>query len=175
MNYRNANYNDIDAIAELHAESWREIYRGILSDSFLNKEVLSERRQAWEEILGKPLDNQLVFLVESKSSLCGFICASGAKHPQLGTLIDNLHINRNYKGQGLGTRLLSTVAQWSLKNFPKAGLYLEVLEENHLARSFYESLGATNVSENYWHSPCNTKVKEFLYAWKSPAQLTGNQ
>jgi hypothetical protein len=35
MNYRDATARDIDAIAGLHAESWRRNYRGAFSDSHL--------------------------------------------------------------------------------------------------------------------------------------------
>ena len=45
QNYRIATANDIEAIANLHALSWQNSYRGMLSDDYLDNHVLADRIQ----------------------------------------------------------------------------------------------------------------------------------
>lgn len=49
VRYRVAHPADADAIAGLHAASWRENYRGILSDAFLDGEVEADRAALRQE------------------------------------------------------------------------------------------------------------------------------
>ena len=51
---RHAGAEDADAIAHLHAESWRRTYRGMMSDDFLDHRALDNRRLTWRERLDAP-------------------------------------------------------------------------------------------------------------------------
>jgi len=176
VNLRIATLEDLDNIAHLHATSWQENYHQVLAESYLKKDVFEDRLAIWTERLNNPVENQLVLLVEKKKDnnnnvFCGFICVFGAHHQQYGTIIDNLHITSDSKGKGLGTQLISAAAQWADEHYQQTGIYLEVLECNHKARGFYESLGARNDATAYWFTPCENKVKEFIYAWSTPKEL----
>ena len=102
---------------------------------------------------------------------CGFVCVYGAKHPKFGTIIDNLHVNSDVKGKGIGTKLLVSAATWAVSHYKTDNLYLEVLECNSKAIGFYETLGGKNIDIAYWHTPCGNKVKEFIYSWGLPENL----
>ena len=41
MHFRRAEARDADRIAQLHAESWRRTYRGMMRDEFLDGDVLT--------------------------------------------------------------------------------------------------------------------------------------
>ena len=45
IEYRSAELSDANAIANLHARSWREHYRGSFDDAFLDGDLVGERRQ----------------------------------------------------------------------------------------------------------------------------------
>ncbi|MFT5760349.1 MAG: ribosomal protein S18 acetylase RimI-like enzyme [Alteromonadaceae bacterium] len=176
MNLRNANSDDIEKIAHLHAKSWQENYHEVLDVNYLKTKLVKERVALWTERLNNPAENQLVLIIEQQGvdnidTFCGFICVYGDHHKRYGTIIDNLHIVADYKGQRLGTQLISAAAEWAYKHHTKVGIYLEVLECNHKARGFYQSLGAKNEATAYWHTPCNNKVKEFIYTWSTPEVL----
>lgn len=47
MLYREATALDADAIAVLHAESWRRAYRGHLSDAYLDGPIFKDRTSVW--------------------------------------------------------------------------------------------------------------------------------
>lgn len=169
---REARLDDLANIAELHAQSWRENYNQVLSADYLDKKVFTEREAVWTARFNNPKSNQLVLVAELAGVFCGFICVLGANHPQYGTIIDNLHVKKASKGQGTGSRLLDAAASWSMTNYSGHDLYLEVLACNSKAIGFYEAKGAKNIATAYWHTPCGNKVKEFIYSWGSPDNLT---
>jgi len=51
VRYRQAGAEDIEAIATIHADSWRLNYRGAYSDAFLDGAVDDNRRAVWTERL----------------------------------------------------------------------------------------------------------------------------
>jgi len=66
VDLRPAKFSDHIAIAKLHADSWRQNYRGICSDRFLKDEVDQNRLKGWHKKLSSPATNQfspLQFLI----------------------------------------------------------------------------------------------------------------
>jgi ribosomal protein S18 acetylase RimI-like enzyme len=174
MKFRQAQQSDMSAIAALHATSWQLNYQGILKADYLRDQALSDRTKLWQQRLAQPANNQYILLALDNDLICGFICVLTGQHPQYGSLIDNLHVAPNFKGQGLGTKLVRQGASWSLAQLPEAGLYLEVLAENTAAIGFYRSLGALPIQKNNWTAPCGSIVAEFIYSWQKPAQLVAS-
>ncbi|KAB2932692.1 MAG: GNAT family N-acetyltransferase [Leptonema illini] len=107
MILRFATVEDTEAIATLHAESWRTSYRGMLRDEYLDKDVFQDRKDLWMSRLFSPAENQCIILAEEDDELCGFICAFGNDDPRWGTLIDNLHVRQDRKGLGIGKALIA--------------------------------------------------------------------
>lgn len=173
MNIRIAGPNDSTAIAALHAESWRNSYRGILADGYLDGGILSERIIVWRERFRVPLASQYVIVAEDQGILIGFACAFGGADDRWGTNLDNIHVLPNQKRKGIGTTLVENVASWSSKNHPGKGLFLWVFERNLQARQFYEHLGGIIAGDTIWTAPEGTQVKQLRYVWKNPAELIG--
>jgi len=171
---REARLTDLGSIAQLHAQSWRENYSEVLSADYLENKVFSEREAVWTERFSSPQDNQLVLVAEIDDVFCGFVCVLGAHHPEYGTIIDNLHVKAINKGEGIGSLLLSAAASWSVANYTRHDLYLEVLACNAKAIGFYQAKGAKNIATSYWHTKCGNKVKEFIYSWGAPENLVKN-
>jgi len=172
MHYRIANINDLDSLANLHAKSWRESYRGIFPDDFLDHDVWEDRKRSWASRLSSPKPNQNVIIAMDNNDICGFICAFGNESPQWGTFIDNLHVSSSAKGKGVGKQLMYLIAQWANALFDHKGIYLEVLEDNLSARGFYHSIGAKHQETNLWQPPgSNTYVNELLYVWETKQSL----
>ena len=175
MNIRTAIIEDVEAIALLHAESWRTTYRGMFKEEFLNQHVFQDRKDVWHQRFTKPQENQIVLVVEQGQKLCGFACAFGNEDHRWGTLLDNLHVCSTRRRQGIGKRLLIEIARWSNQRYPYTGLHLAVLESNVLARRFYKALGATNQESQLWEPPGGGVVKEFIYAWHNFDSLLSDQ
>jgi hypothetical protein len=77
MQIREANLSDLEAIANLHARSWRIAYRGILSDAYLDGDLVAERRAVWQERFSKPAPNQTIVVAEIDGGMVGLACAYG--------------------------------------------------------------------------------------------------
>ena len=158
---------DAPAIAELHAESWRVAYRGMLQDDYLDRTIYAEREALWEERFRSAPANQYVIVAETAGSVTGFACVYGDEDAKWGSFLDNLHVAPGQKRHGIGTALMEEVAAWCLKSWPAAGMYLWVLESNASAMRFYEKLGGVCVGEGVWTPPDGGEYRKLRYAWDS--------
>lgn len=171
MRYREAGSNDIDAIALLHAESWRNSYRGMLSDLFLEQQVVADRRSVWEARLTSPAADQFVLVAEDGQHLCGFICLFGNADARWGALLDNLHIHQTMQGRGVGTELMRRAVLWLQEICPNTGLYLWVFASNRAARRFYDRLGGRVAGEKLEDSFGDKPVRALQYVWDDAVLL----
>jgi ribosomal protein S18 acetylase RimI-like enzyme len=173
MRIREANKDDAGNIARLHAASWRNAYRGALSDAYLDGPIEAERSELWRGRFERPGANQFVAVAESFDQIVGFVCAYGGHDPQWGTFLDNLHVAKGHEAQGIGTRLMGEVASWSAEAYPLQGIYLWVLESNIPARRFYERLGGENAGSGLWDAPDGCALPKLRIVWRRPeASLT---
>lgn len=63
MEIRVAEYKDYERIAQLHADSWKIYYRGILADQYLDQDVLEDRSVIWQtRLINLLLTNTFYFL-----------------------------------------------------------------------------------------------------------------
>lgn len=167
MNLREATADDIEAIAKLHAESWRSAYRGQFADAYLDGPVYEDRMMVWRERLTTPTANQHVIVAEEDDTMAGFACAFGDDDPRWGTLLDNIHVEPRRKRGGIGTLLMREIAGWAQREYPAIGFYLWVLEANAAARRFYERLGAQNAEQTTSEPPGGGTVTGLRYVWPS--------
>lgn len=171
--FRDASNRDIEAIAALHADSWRRHYRGAYSDEFLDGDVLTDRLAAWTDRLTRPGSraNDCTIVAERDSVLLGFAHTIFDEDPTWGALLDNLHVRHDVKGIGIGTRLMAEMAQAVVVRTPSSGLYLWVLESNTVARAFYEARGGRCVGGESSEPPGGGTVIGLRYVWPDPSVL----
>jgi ribosomal protein S18 acetylase RimI-like enzyme len=172
IEYRSAKPSDAEAIAYLHARSWRENYRGSFSDAFLDGDLPAERLRVWCERLEHPPGNQLVQVAVDGTNVLGFVCAYGAHDPQWGSFVDNLHVAHAFKRNGIGSSLMRRVGAWLVPLYPQLGVYLLVLEANASARRFYERLGAQNAGVSTMETHGGAAVRSCRYTWLRPKLLS---
>jgi ribosomal protein S18 acetylase RimI-like enzyme len=164
---------DADAVADLHADSWRRSYRGMMPDAYLDGDVVADRRRVWHDRFAEPRPDQRVWLVDGGSGPAGFVCLFGDGDPELGGYVDNLHVRRDAQGTGLGAALLRRSAAWMRAERPGSGLYLWVLEANRAARGFYRRLGAVEDARETFGDPGGGSAPALRCVWPDPAVLTG--
>jgi GNAT superfamily N-acetyltransferase len=133
--------SDADAIAALHADSWRRHYRGAFSDSFLDGDVTSVLLDRWRMRLATPDPRTRTILARQDGELVGLAHTELGAHPEWGALLDNLHVAYGRKRQGIGKRLIALTARAVLDAAPGTRLHLWVLDQNTAARAFYAALG----------------------------------
>lgn len=168
---RQAQYPDYTAIAQLHANSWRQHYRGILSDRFLDKEVEKDRMDIWHERFRSPAKNQVVTIAELDETIAGFCCVFLDDDPVFGSLVDNFHVSMNFQRSGVGKRLFKESAGIILDKSENKKMYLWVFEANQNARIVYERLGGTCFETIDKENEDGTVSKTCRYTWDDVSKL----
>ena len=177
MEYRRATARDIEAIAGLHADSWRRHYRGAYTDAFLDDEAATFLGDMWSGRFAAPDPGTRTILAERDGRVVGLAHTVLGRHPTWGALLDNLHVSYDLKRQGVGTRLLALTARAVLDAAPASGLYLWVLEQNAAARAFYEARGGSCVEHRPAGAPggdvtrLNGRPVGLRMAWRDPSRL----
>ena len=167
MRLRPAAAGDIDAVAALHADSWRRSYRGALRDDYLDGDLVPERRAVWLARLTSPdpASSTLLALDDDSGALLGFAHTIADADDEWGSLLDNLHVVHDRRREGIGAALLRASAAFVRTAADTPVLHLWVLEANAGASRFYESLGAADVGGDVWVPPGGGTAPRRRYAW----------
>jgi len=168
---RLANFTDYLAIAKLHAESWRQNYRGIFSDAYLDNKVETERLEFWHKRLTSPMVNQRVCLALQNETIAGFSCLYLDDDPAFGSLLDNLHVSESCQQSGIGRLLICNCAKTVLHEGNIKKMYLWVFETNHKAKRFYDHLGGRNIQSVEKQNADGTKSNACRYVWDDVSRL----
>jgi len=169
---RTATLDDAQRVAQLHAESWQRTYRGMMSDEFLDGNVVAERIETWRKRLSTDDPGRLVCLAEENAgTLIGFVCLFRAQDPTWGSYIENLHVRYDGHRRGTGRALMRSAAQWLFRQDPADKVYLWVMEANTGARRFYERLGAANAGIGYLTDPAGGRAPNCRYVWSTLSPL----
>ena len=172
MIFRNAELSDCEALAQLHAVSWRRAYRGILAQEFLDTFAEDDRRLVWRARLSDPnSDAQLVRVAVNEDGLVGFVCVFLDRDERWGALLDNVHVHPDLKGRGVGRQLMAQAASWVIDRRPSSSLHLWVFEENHSARGFYERFGGMSVERSFHRAADGNHVPGICYVWHDLTKL----
>ena len=150
---RSATPFDAGRIAALHTRSWRENYAGDMSDAYLAHEAPAERLSVWTDRFTDTRENMRVVLAEDGTELVGFCCLFLDHDPADGTLLDNLHVRADYRGQGVGKQLMHDAAQAVRHYDPSGKLYLWVLQSNSSAMAVYRRLGGQPGRKEHHYMP----------------------
>lgn len=147
--YRIAGPEDAEAVASLHADSWRRHYRGAYAGSYLDGDILSDRIRVWTHRLDASSANgtTVTTLVEDDAGLVAFVHLALDDDPRWGTLVDNLHVSRDRQRTGVGSVLLRRAAATIAERAQSPAMYLWVQEQNQDAQRFYAAMGGTCVEK----------------------------
>ncbi|HTJ17721.1 MAG TPA: GNAT family N-acetyltransferase [Steroidobacteraceae bacterium] len=161
-----ASPRDVEAIASLHAQSWRNAYRGMLADDYLDRHVEADRLEFWRaRFANVPADRRLVLQASVDGKLMGFVCVLLDADVQWGARLDNLHVSPESKGTGIGYTLFQAAREWIANVSPGTAMYLWCVERNHGARRFYERQGGKIVETATRPVAQELAVPELRYCW----------
>ena len=179
LTFRLARPADSEAVAALHADSWRRHYRGAYSDSFLDGDVAADRSGVWAERLKGHEPGRWTMLAEDTEGLVGFSHVVFDDDDTWGALLDNLHVTYGQKRRGIGSRLMAHSAEAVLDRPRPTGLYLWVLEQNVDAQAFYGARGGRSADRRPVQAPGGVASRldgspfALRYVWDDPAILLG--
>jgi ribosomal protein S18 acetylase RimI-like enzyme len=137
---------DIEGIAKVHVQGWRESYKDFLTPESLAGLSVEERVQLWQSALAEPEPKAKLLVPETDDGeIVGFIRGGpipGKESALLGTEAEifAIYLLDRVKRQGIGRRLMAGVFDHlAAHNLRSVGLW--VLNDNLEARRFYEALG----------------------------------
>jgi ribosomal protein S18 acetylase RimI-like enzyme len=143
---RDAVEDDVEGIAKVHVQGWRESYRDILTPEALAGLSVEERIQLWRRALAESEPRAKLLVAETDDGeIVGFVRGGpirGKGADQLGTEAEifAIYLLDKVKRHGIGRRLMAGVFDHlAVQGFRSVGLW--VLRENLPARRFYEALG----------------------------------
>ena len=145
---RAATLEDASSIARIHVDSWRSTYAGIVPAEYLARLSYRNRESLWKEHLTTDRPGASYFVAYAGAGdIVGFASAGPEREGDSayrGELYA-IYLLEEYQRMGIGRRLFSCVTRRLLSDGFDSML-LWVLEDNHPACRFYESLGGERVN-----------------------------
>lgn len=135
---RGAHPADSPSMARVHVDTWRETYRGLMSDAALDDpSLLSWREKFWDAALTDSKYSQNTVAVASHEGTLVGIAMSGPADddPHAPHQLFLLYVYAAFHGSGMGAALLDAVID------PTAPASLWVAEPNPWAQAFYRKNG----------------------------------
>jgi len=161
-NIRPAAIHDARAIAEVHVESYKSTYRGILPDEFLDGLSVEKRESFWRDLAAQ----QSITIVGcgADGSVLGFASGGKERSGRLGCdgELYAIYLHTEAQRKGLGAFLVRQMVQ-ELVALGFRSMAVWVLARNPSTK-FYESLGGRVIGQQEIERGGQT-FSEVAYGW----------
>lgn len=163
---RKATCEDAAEIANVHTNSWREAYKGLVPQSFLDDKPLhfKNRYELWKKVTAN--EKQTTLVAESKEhGVIGFINGTFGRDEEYKNYAEVwcIYLMEKYHGKKIGFNLLREYFDAHLVLGYKKG-YLWVLADNPTI-SFYEKTGGKFTGQSKGDEIGGKEVSELCYVW----------
>ncbi len=158
---RPARSADAAAIAGVYVDTWKDTYRGLIPQSYLDSMSYAGHERSWRQSLAT---GGWGFVAELDRRIVGF--ASGGRCRSRGRWSGELfvlYVLRQWQGHGVG-RALFDATYFELARRGHPDMLVWVLATNP-ARRFYEHLGGEPAGENFSEIG-GSRLKELAYGWR---------
>ena len=162
---RPAVIEDAPAIAQVHVESWKTTYKGILPEIVLDQLSVLDRTRFWSETLTEPPARFLMLVAcDDSGTIVGFACGGVERTDKLGCdgELYAMYLLESSQRRGLGRLLLRQFVR-ELRSTGFHSMAVWVLARNP-ARKFYEALGGKFIAEQQIERGGESHL-EIAYGW----------
>jgi GNAT superfamily N-acetyltransferase len=163
---RKAELDDAVGIATAHVASWKETYRGIVPDEFLDTLSIQRRTEQWMNSLSDPSNlYHRAFVAEMDGQIVGFsnYGISQEKGEEFDGELYAIYLLKSAQGRRIG-RMLFAEAVKGLLELGTSSMLVWVLEDNP-TRGFYEHLGGAYLREKTIEIG-GRELVEVAYGWR---------
>ena len=129
---RSATLADIQAIAEFQTACWREAYRGLVPDAYLDGVSVGDRAFRWRERLVS--GSRQIAVGWAGEDVAGVVSWGPAEDGEPALELKTLYVGEQHRGGGLAATLTLTA-------LGDRAAQLWVFEQNPRAQAFYRKLG----------------------------------
>ncbi len=142
LSIRPARLLDARAIAGVHVTSWRETYRGIIAETYLEARTPENRTEMWHLALDNMARNCVFLVVEDAAGeIVGFAYGGPARDSDFGQSgeLYAMYLLKSYQGRGTGKAMFGAF----LENMRAQGIgeiYAKVIQGNP-SRGFFIKMG----------------------------------
>jgi ribosomal protein S18 acetylase RimI-like enzyme len=168
---RRATPEDAEAIARVRIEGWRESYKGLVPQGYLDAMNVPASLPLWQRVLESPGSIASVYVAERNDAVVGFAAGNRLEEPKHGydAELTAIYLALGVQRHGLGRRMVGTIAAERAAH-GASGMIVWVLAGNKAARAFYEALGATLVVEQPFEWD-GMPLVETGYGWRDLGAL----
>ena len=166
MHIREAQVTDAPAIAQVHIDTWRTTYKGLVPDAYLASLSYEQRTSFWQSRLSESNSPWFVYVAEDNDQhVIGF--ASGGPERTQDTVYTGelvaIYLLAAHQRQGVGRQLTAAIAQRLIQQGHRSML-VWVLAANP-SRLFYASLGGQLIRERAINLD-GIDLAEVAYGWR---------
>lgn len=106
-----AGLEDALALAQVHVTSWRETYRGLLPDSFLDRMSVPVNTRRFAKSIISPAEHEITLAAADRDGIVGYAAGGPSRARLAGEAeVTTLYLLRAHQGHDLGRRLLTAAA-----------------------------------------------------------------
>jgi ribosomal protein S18 acetylase RimI-like enzyme len=166
MDVRRARPEDAHAIAQVHAETWREAYEHVFGAERLASVTVDARLEQWERIL--TIGQSDVFVVAAAADddpadgIVGFVSTGDSRDADAEAELFAIYVLPDAWGSGAGSALMRAGVE-AMRLRASGDAVLWVLDDNPRARRFYEREGWTLDGERKEDEYLGLRVAEVRY------------
>lgn len=140
--YRKADVADAAGIARVQVGSWRESYRGVVAQAWLDSLSVERRTEVFRNRLGEQRDDFYELLVaECGGEIVGICDVGEPRAAEFGCAgeLYMIYLLKSHQRRGIGRRLFRSALELLVTD-GRNSMYLECLAQNPY-RGFYDQLG----------------------------------
>jgi ribosomal protein S18 acetylase RimI-like enzyme len=159
MDVRRARLEDARAIAQVHAETWREAYEHVFGAGRLASVSIDARLAQWERILTAGQSDVFVAVTDG---IVGFVSTGDSRDADAEAELFAIYVRPRAWGTGAGSALMRAGIE-AMRLRASGDAVLWVLDDNPRARRFYEREGWTLDGERKEDEYLGLRVPEVRY------------
>ena len=135
---KNIRKEDIETVAKIKIDGWKNSYKGIVDGSFLD---FLDTKKETEKLINNYNENGFIVATDN-NEIVGFCRYSEVldESDSIDCEIRALYVKTQLKRKGIGRELV----KYAIKEFKRLGknkMIIWCLEENYPSRAFYEKMG----------------------------------